>query len=84
MIFLKNHHKKMRKTGEADGLQDLPRAQLLTGLDGLCKGLRSPEEAQVCQRLQRQGRTVQVLHQEGRRLLPRVQVYRVQIRSGFW
>ena len=41
-------HKKREKTGQDDGLQDLPRPKLLAGLDRLCKGLRSSEETRFC------------------------------------
>ena len=47
------------------GLQDLPRPQLLTGCDRLCKGLRSSEEGRFCHKLRGRGWTLQVLYQEG-------------------
>ena len=40
-------HGLLEKKCTADGLQDLPRPQLLTGRNHLCQGLRATKEAEV-------------------------------------
>ena len=62
------------KLGQVDGLQDLLRPKLLTWRNRLCKRLWSSEDPRFCYKMQGKWWTVQVLHQEGCRLLPWVQV----------
>ena len=59
---------------QVHGLPDLPCPQFIIGRNNLCQRLRPSGEAQVCEGMQGEGRVLQMLHQEGQSLLPRVQV----------
>ena len=61
------------KPDKTNGVQDLPRPQLLTGRDRLCEGLWSSKEARFCHEMQGQGWTLQVLYQECRSFLKKWQ-----------
>ena len=72
------------KLAQTDGLQDLPRPQLLAWRNRLCKRLWSSEDPRFCYKMQGKWWTVQVLHQEGCRLLPWVQVADLNKTRKLW
>ena len=59
---------------DANGLQDVPHPQHLPRRQRLCRRLQKVGETEVCEEVREGRRILQMLHQEGRCILPRVQV----------